>query len=43
MLLKNCKILNENFILEDKDIYIKDGKIAFSGEDTDALDLRDLL
>lgn len=42
MLLKNCKILNENFILEDKDIYIKDGKIAFSGEDTDALDLTGL-
>lgn len=39
MLLKNCKILNENFILEDKDIYIKDGKIAFSGEDNDTLDL----
>ena len=39
MLLKNCKILNENFKIEKKDIYIKDGKIAFSGEDNDALDL----
>ena len=42
MLLKNCKILNENFALEDRDIYIRDGKIAFSGEDVDALDLTGL-
>lgn len=42
MLLKNGKILNENFVLENRDIYAENGKIAFSGNSCDVIDISGL-
>lgn len=42
MLLKNGKILNENFKIEKKDIYTENGKIAFSGNADDVIDITGL-
>ena len=39
MLLKNCRILNGDFKLEKKDIYVNEGKIAFQGEAEEVVDL----
>ena len=42
MLLKNGKILNEDFKIEKKDIYTKNGKIAFSGSADEEIDITGL-
>ena len=42
MRLKGCKILNDAFALESKDIYIRDGKVSFSGDDSNVLDVSGL-
>lgn len=42
MLLKNGKILNENFVLGNRDIYAENGKIAFSGNSCDVIDITGL-
>jgi len=43
MLLKGGKILNENFCIENKDIYIEKGKISFCGQNTDVIDITGLI
>ncbi len=42
MLLKNGKILNKDFKIEKKDVYTENGKIAFSGNSDDVIDIAGL-
>ena len=42
MILKGGKILNKNFIFENKDLFIQDGKIAFEGDSSEVVDISGL-